>query len=477
MKKLFLVILFFFCSYVNASYEFPYKVYNSTYGVSATSWDDMISKIAWHMSFNYSKPSYYITDFDSATGYRYIKSSDNQVSFPMQIRCNYSNMPGTPTNSPAGTNTWRSDGLACISPNTTPTCSSGQYYSSAIGGCSAPPTCTNGQVFDPALGACKNPCPAAGTVSNDPAKYIFPADAASVCQNGCSMKVAPEICNLAECLGWMWQYEGTSCVPGTGSSSVKEPIKPQQSNDPKNPTSPADCLEAGLSFGYVGDKIVCHQPASNDPVTKTEKQKKTKTDASGVATTEEITKKTTDYGDKIKVEVSTSGGGGGGGSGSGSGSGSGTGTGDGSGDGSGSTETTEGDKSAYCEDNPNAEICKQEEEDPIDCEEGSLVEKLICESTKWEKGGDPGKFDLEPVYAEILEAKDNYTNEFNTIRASFSNLFNISLPHGTGSTAFTGHFRTNEIKVDMNEYPDLFSYLPTIVMIAAGIACIFIIFL
>lgn len=338
--------IFLISQNANASYEFPYKVYNSTYGISRASWDEMISYLKWQASFSYGEANPIITDFDSATGLRLVKRANGNLLFNMEIRCNYSNMPGTPTKSPAGVNTWRSDGLACINP-------------------SAPPTCPTGQAYDPSTMSCTQSC-IAGT-DQYTGTWAMSSTGGQACVNGCFYKTNQTVCGgpsgaNQSCVGTVVTNTGSKC------STTENKDLP---NSCSGVASAYCCLQQGKNYGMVNGTAVCTAPSSSNPVTKTSTKTETKTNSDGTKSVTETTISTTDKGDS-GVTNST-----------GSkttgynASGTATGTTD------NGTTTTDESKQDFCKENPNDETCKEKSSFSGSCGafacEGDAIQCAIAE--------------------------------------------------------------------------------------------------
>jgi len=226
-------------------------------------------------------------------------------------------------------------------------CPPGQNWSLSGQTCTRP-NCVLPEVRDVANGLCiPPPCPVAGSVvGNSGSRYNGTGNATgtTICLSNCAVSASGG-CNSAKSATtglWSWVCSGPFTTTGAACTSSPS-VAPVVPGDPAT-----KCVDAGQSYGTVNGVVVCVPPASSTSVNP-----KTVT---GATSTNNITTTTVCDGDgacSTTISNTTTSGGSGVG---GTGPGSTTTPGDTDG------QVTDQSKVSYCEENPNAAICKAAED-------------------------------------------------------------------------------------------------------------------
>lgn len=224
---------------------------------------------------------------------------------------------------------------ACVNNVVVYTCPTGKNWTLSGNQCTRP-DCVAPQTLDPSTGVCSAPsCPAAGTTTTGVTGSFYTGSGsmpATLCISGCVYST--QGLGVGTSTGW-----GLEAGKSTGASCTNAPASTVPPEDPK-----AKCISSGQGFGTVNGQVVCVPPTMTTAPKTT-----TKTAPGGNSTTNQTTTTIcTGAGSctTTTTTTTTSGGSGPGGTGPGSTTSEPT------------TTETDLPKSVFCEENPNAAMCK-----------------------------------------------------------------------------------------------------------------------
>lgn len=208
-------------------------------------------------------------------------------------------------------------------------CPSGYSSSGSFPNISCTGACPVDTVLNSTTGICETPCQQLQGVTTKSYTYSSNSEPPqTVCKSGCLASATDlSICVLpkagstsANCFG-TYKFNGSSC-----SASTDVPIS--------TPTTEQDCIAKGLSYGTVNGTVVCVAKGTSGaaPTNQSSTGNSSTTTSTSNTTT---TTSTTVTGDNVKTTTTTT-----------------------NPDGTTSTETQEQDKTSFCEENPNLQLCK-----------------------------------------------------------------------------------------------------------------------
>lgn len=194
-------------------------------------------------------------------------------------------------------------------------------------------TCPNDETWNTSTNSCSAPPPEPTDCTDlngiQSGSYKTSNSISSYCVGGCNVKITDSACGK--------NPDGTYKCASTGrftGTSCEDPDPEQPTNDPKY-----ECLKAGKSYGTVNGAVVCmnKDSAGSEPVTTTKDGEKSTT-IDGQTTTEKTTTKDNGDGTVTRTTLTTNP------------------------DGTTTTKETQEDKPSFCESNPMAPMCKEEDD-------------------------------------------------------------------------------------------------------------------